>query len=352
MNGGKPSDKEAASPAAAPVPPTAQASQKLGLGGRISLRQRLRPWPAAIPPDLKKENCMNDRTGFGVPDLDSLIPEVKFSRRGFLLSSAATGFALSAGPSIAQTAIITPADGLDVGAAQIPVAGGNLPVYFASPKKAGKYPAVIVIPEIFGLHEYQRDICRRLAKLGYYAITLDPYFRSGDLSKISDIKEVLGKANALDDKVMLADLDALVAFIGNQPKVNIKKLGITGMCRGGRTVWMYVAHSKKIKAGVAWYGGLNPTPPAMPQTPVDVADQLNAPVLGLYGGADQGIPLADVERMRAGLKAFGKDKQSIIHVYPDTPHAFHADYRPSYRKAAADDGWKRMLAWFKKNGVA
>ena len=299
---------------------------------------------------------MNDRadsiTGFNNPDMDSLITEVKFTRRSFIASSIATGFALSAGPAVAQTAIITAADGLEIGGAQIPVAGGNIPTYFAAPKKAGKYATILVVPEIFGMHEYQRDICRRLAKAGYYAITMDPFFRSGDLSKIADIKEVIGKANALEDKIMLADLDAVVAFLGKQPKVNAKKLGITGMCRGGRTVWMYAAHSKQVKAGVSWYGGLNPMPPAMPLTPMDVADQLNAPVLGLYGGADSGIPQTMVDRMNAGLLAFGKDKQSMIHVYPDMPHAFHADYRPSYRKEAAEDGWKRMLAWFKKHGVA
>ena len=299
---------------------------------------------------------MNDRadsiTGFNNPDMDSLITEVKFTRRSFIASSIATGFALSAGPAVAQTAIITAADGLETGSAQIPVAGGNIPTYFAAPKKAGKCATILVIPEIFGMHEYQRDICRRLAKAGYYAITMDPFFRSGDLSKIADITEDIGKANSLEDKVMLADLDAVVAFLGKQPKVNAKKLGITGMCRGGRTVWMYAAHSKQVKAGVSWYGGLNPMPPAMPLTPMDVADQLTAPVLGLYGGADSGIPQTMVDRMNAGLLAFGKDKQSMIHVYPDMPHAFHADYRPSYRKEAAEDGWKRMLAWFKKHGVA
>ncbi len=295
---------------------------------------------------------MNDRAKFDDPHLESLLPKVPFTRRGFIASSLATSFALAAGPVVAQTAIITPADGLDVGAAQVPVSGGGLPVYFAAPRKAGKYATVIVIPEVFGMHEYQRDICRRLAKAGYYAITLDPFFRIGDLSKIADIKEVIGKANTLADEQMFSDLDALVAFVENQPKANTKKLGITGMCRGGRTVWMYTAHNSKIKAGVSWYGGLNPNPPAQPLTPIDVADKLNAPVLGLYGGADQGIPLDAVERLRAALFAFGKDKESMIHVYEGMPHAFHADYRPSYRKEAADDGWKRMLAWFKKNGVA
>ena len=296
---------------------------------------------------------MNDRAKFVDPHMESLLPEVKFSRRGFLASAAAaTGYALGAGPVMAQTAIKTPADGLSVAEVKIPVAGGEMPGYTAAPKKAGKFPVVIVIPEIFGMHEYQKDICRRLAKAGYFAITLDPYFRIGDLSKISEFKEVLAKANSLADTQMLADLDALVAFVEKQGKANAKRLGITGMCRGGRTVWMYTAHSKKIKAGVSWYGGLNPTLPAQPLTPLDIADQLNAPVLGLYGGADQGIPIVMVERMRAALFAFGKDKQSPIHVYPDMPHAFHADYRPSYRKQAAEDGWKRMLAWFRKHGVA
>src|SRR5258706_2133936 len=207
---------------------------------------------------------MNDRTKFDDPHLESLLPKVPFTRRGFIATSLASGFALAAGPVAAQTAIITPADGLDVGAAQIPVSGGSLPVYFASPKKAGKYATVLVIPEVFGMHEYQRDICRRLAKTGYYAITLDPFFRIGDLSKIADIKEVVGKANTLADTQMLADLDALVAFVENQPKANTKKLGITGMCRGGRTVWMYNAHSNKIKAGVFSY--CRPQPQHPPHT--------------------------------------------------------------------------------------
>jgi carboxymethylenebutenolidase len=295
---------------------------------------------------------MNDRAKFSDPHLESLLPEVKFSRRGFIASSVATGFALSAGPLMAQTAINTPATGLDSGMIEFTVSGGKMPGYMAAPKKAGKYPTVIVVPEIFGMHEYQKDICRRLAKAGYMGVTLDPYFRLGDLSKISDIKEVVGKANSLTDTQMLSDLDGVVSFIEKHPKANAKNLGITGMCRGGRTTWMYTAHSKKIKAGVAWYGGLNAMPPAMPLTPIDVADKLNAPVLGLYGGADAGIPMDAVERMNASLLAFGKNKESMIHVYPDMPHAFHADYRPSYRKEAADDGWKRMLAWFKKHGVA
>ena len=296
---------------------------------------------------------LEDKKTFDDPHMESLLPKVKFSRRGFLATAASTaGYTLAAGPVMAQTAIITPADGLDVKDIKIPVSGGDMPGYMAAPKAGGKRATVIVIPEVFGMHEYQKDICRRLAKVGYVGVTLDPFFRSGDLSKLSDFKQVISAANQLKDEVMLADLDALVAMLEKQPKVNAKKLGITGMCRGGRTVWMYVAHSKKIKAGVSWYGGLNPTPPAMPLSPIDVTDKLNATVLGLYAGEDGGIPQNMVDRLQAGLLAFGKDKESPIHVYPKVPHAFHADYRPSYRKAEAEDGWKRMLAWFKKHGVA
>ena len=148
----------------------------------------------------------------------------------------------------------------------------------------------------------------------------------------------------------LSDLDSLVAWVEKQKKANAKKLGIAGMCRGGRTTWMFASHNPKVKAAVSWYGGLNANPPAQAKTPIDVADTLHAPVLGLYGGADQGIPLDHVERLRGAIRAF--EKSSVIHVYDGMPHGFHADYRPSYRKDAAEDGWKRMLAWFKKNGVA
>jgi len=295
---------------------------------------------------------MNVRSKFDQPDLESLVPAVPFSRRGFLVSSAATGFAIAAGPIMAQQAIKTSTDGLTVADVKIPVSGGDMPAYTAAPKKAGKFPVIIVIPEVFGLHEYQKDICRRLAKAGYYAISADPFFRSGDLSKVADVKQVVATANQLTDQQAFADLDALVAWVGKQPNANVSKLGITGMCRGGRMVWMYTAHNPKIKAGVAWYGHFSPAPPGITTTPLDITDKLNAPVLGLYGGADGGIPLNLVERMRAGLTAFGKDKDSIIIVYPDTGHAFHADYRNTYRKEAAQDGWKRMLAWFKKHGVA
>lgn len=294
---------------------------------------------------------MTDRSRFDQPELDSLFPVVPFSRRGFLVSSAATGFALAAGPLMAQQAIKTPTDGLVVADVMIPVAGGQMPAYTAAPKKPGKFPVVIVIPEVFGMHEYQKDIVRRLAKAGYFAISLDPFFRSGDLSKVADTKQVIAAANSLTDQQAFADLDALVAWVGKQPNANVNRLGITGMCRGGRMVWMYTAHNPKIKAAVAWYGHFTPSPPGLTATPLDITDKLNAPVLGLYGGADASIPVQHVERMRAGLLAFGKDKDSVIHIYSDAGHAFHADYRNTYRKEAAEDGWKRMLAWFKKHGV-
>jgi carboxymethylenebutenolidase len=280
-------------------------------------------------------------------NLNSLVPDVQVDRRGFVAACLAAGFAVTAEPLLAQ-AIKTPMDGLDGGDAKI----GDIPIYYAVPKGKGKRPVVLVVGEIWGNHEHIKDVVRRLAKAGYFAVANEPYFRIGELWKMTEIKEVLAGANKLTDEQAFADLDAVVAWAGKNPRANVSKLGITGFCRGGRMVWMYTAHNKKVDAGVSWYGGLNPAPPAQTQTPMDVADKIDRPVLGLYGGADQGIPLERVEMMRAGLKAFGNDKKSQIHVYEGMPHAFNADYRPSYRKEAADDGWKRMLAWFKKNGVA
>jgi carboxymethylenebutenolidase len=272
---------------------------------------------------------------------------VQVDRRGFVAACIAAGFAVTAEPLLAQ-AIKTPMDGLDGGDAKV----GDIPIYWAVPKGKGKRPVILVIPEIWGLHEYQKDICRRLAKAGYFGVSLDPTFRIGDLKTVTDIKQSIAMANQLTDQQAFADLDAVVAWAEKHARANAGKLGITGMCRGGRMVWMYTAHNKKIDAGVAWYGSLMPIPPAMPTGPLDVTDKIDRPVLGLYGGADQGIPQDHVERLRAGLHAFGNDKKSTIHVYEGMPHAFHADYRPSYRKEAAEDGWKRMLAWFKKHGVA
>ncbi len=296
----------------------------------------------------------HDQTTFADPHLESLLPAVMSGRRGFIAAATSVvGFALAAGPVNAQSVIRTSADGLEAKDLTLPVNGGSLPVYMAAPAKPGKYPVVIVIPEIFGMHEYQKDICRRLAQLGYVGVSLDPFFRSGDLTKLTNIGEVVGAANKLADPVMLADLDALVAFIETQPKANARKIGVTGMCRGGRSVWMFAAHNPKVKAGVSWYGGLNPVPVTMPKTPHDVAAGLHAPVLGLYAGADSGIPVAEVARLQEVLKAGNKNaKASRFILYPNVPHAFHADYRPSYRKEAAEAGWQEMLTWFKANGVA
>ena len=299
------------------------------------------------------QHVPNESAPFADPHLASLLPATQSNRRGFLAAASTAGFALAAGPVNAQSVIHTSADGLDAGDLTVQVGTNKMPAYMAAPAKAGKYPVVIVVPEIFGMHEYQKDICRRLAKLGYVGITLDPFFRLGDLSKISNTGEVVGLANQLADTQMLADLDALVTFVSKQPKANAKKIGITGMCRGGRTVWMFAAHNPAIKAGVSWYGGLNPVPVSMPQTPHDVAARLHAPVLGLYGGADNGIPVSEVARLQEVLKAGNKNAQASRFVlYPGVGHAFHADYRPSYRKEAAEDGWQKMLAWFKANGVA
>jgi carboxymethylenebutenolidase len=280
-------------------------------------------------------------------NLNSLLPDVQVDRRGFVAACVAAGFAITAEPILAQ-AIKTSMDGLDGGDVKI----GDIPAYYAVPKGKGKRPVILVVPEIWGNHEHIKDVVRRVAKAGYFAVANEPYFRIGDLTKLENIKEVIAGANKLSDQQAFEDLDAVVAWASKNARANTDKLGITGFCRGGRMVWMYTAHNKKVDAGVAWYGSLMPIPPAMPTGPLDVTDKIDRPVLGLYGSADQGIPMDHVERLRAGLKAFGNDAKSTIHVYEGMPHAFNADYRPSYRKEAADDGWKRMLAWFKKNGVA
>jgi carboxymethylenebutenolidase len=272
---------------------------------------------------------------------------VQVDRRGFIAAAIAAGFAVSANPVLGQ-AIKTPMDGLEGGDVKI----GEIPAYYAVPAKGGRRAVVMVVPEVWGLHEYIRDTVRRLGKAGYFAISNDPYYRSGELWKMPEMKQVMAEVAKLDDATAFKDLDATLAWTEKHKRANASKLGITGFCIGGRMVWMYTAHQKKIDAGVAWYGGLAPRPPALPQTPIDVTDKIDRPVLGLYGGADQGIPLEQIERLRAGLKAFGNDEKSQIHVYEGMPHGFHADFRPTYRKEAAEDGWKRMLAWFKKHGVA
>lgn len=284
-------------------------------------------------------------------DLLSLLPKVEFNRREFVVTTLAAGFALSVQPVSAET-ITTDAQGLEAGEVKVPVAEGTIPAYRAMPAGAGPFPVVLVIQEIFGVHEHIKDICRRFAKLGYYAIAPELYARQGDVSKITNMQEIFSKVvSKVPDAQVMSDLDATVAFAKATGKADVARLGITGFCWGGRIVWLYAAHNPGLKAGVAWYGRLvGQSTELQPKYPVDLAGSLKAPVLGLYGEADQGIPVASVEKMRQALKEAGKTAEIVL--YPDTPHAFHADYRPSYRKTQAEDGWKRCLEWFKKYGVA
>jgi carboxymethylenebutenolidase len=275
-----------------------------------------------------------------------LSDDVPVTRRNLIANS----FAASVRPVAAET-ITTDTAGLDAGDVAIPVKDGTIPGYRAVPKGGSKLPLVLVVQEIFGVHEHIKDVCRRLAKLGYLAIAPELYHRQGDVSKLESIDEIRLIVAKVPDAQVLADLDAAVAWAAANGAADMARLGITGFCWGGRITWLYAAHNPRLKAGVAWYGRLVGDKTALqPRYPVDVAADLKAPVLGLYGGADQGIPLDTVEHMRAALPSAKVPAE--IHVYPDTPHAFYADYRPSYRKGPADDGWKQMLAWFRKYGVA
>ncbi len=275
-----------------------------------------------------------------------------FTRRKFIIvSTLAAGFALAVHPISAQV-ITTDTKGLVAGEVKIPVNDGEIPAYRAMPATGENFPVVLVVQEIFGVHEHMQDICRRFAKLGYLAIAPEMFARQGDVSQMTDIQEIISKVvSKVPDAQVMSDLDATVAWAEKSSKGNIDKLGITGFCWGGRIVWLYSAYNPKVKAGVAWYGRLiSNTTPLTPKHPVDIAGELKVPVLGLYGGSDDGIPNNTVEQMRQALKA-GNSGSEIV-LYPDTPHGFYADYRPSYRKQQAEDAWKRLEAWFKKNGVA
>jgi carboxymethylenebutenolidase len=273
-----------------------------------------------------------------------------FSRRGFMTASAATaaGYTLLAGP-VRADAIKTDTTGLDAGSATVKVADGEMPLYFARPANAANPPVILVAMEIFGLHEYIRDVVRRWAKQGAFAVAPDYYFRKGDLTKITEIKDLFPIVNTKPDTELFSDLDATVAW-AKEKGGDTGRLGIMGFCRGGRTVWLYSTHNAGLKAGVAFYGSLNDQhSDAMPKNALDLAAEVKEPVLGLYGEADQGIPVAQVEEMKAKLKAAGKTAE--FKIYPGAPHGFHADYRASYRKEAAEDAWKEATAWFKKYGV-
>lgn len=288
-------------------------------------------------------------------DFDSLFPARQLSRREFVVSALGAGFALSVQPIQAQTAISTDSSGLTAGELRIPTAdGGEMPAYRAQPASGSGWPVILVVQEIFGVHEYIGDVCRRLAKVGYLAIAPELFARQGDPRQYATVPELIEKlVSRVPDAQVLADLDACVAWAGGHGG-NTARLGITGFCWGGRITWLYAAHNPQLGAGVAWYGRLvGQANELTPKQPIDVAGKLYAPVLGLYGGTDQGIPLDTVNRMREALAeaVSPASRASTIHVYAQAPHAFHADYRPSYRKDEAEDGWRRMVAWFRQHGV-
>ncbi|MEI2582691.1 dienelactone hydrolase family protein [Scytonema sp. PRP1] len=274
----------------------------------------------------------------------------EITRRKFIATATlATGFALAVQPIYAQV-ITTDAKGLVAGAVKIPVKDGEIPAYRAMPATGKNFPIVLVIQEIFGVHEHIQDVCRRFAKLGYVAIAPELFVRQGDVSKLSSVDEIRQVVAKVPDAQVLSDLDATTEWAVKSAQGNAGKLGITGFCWGGRITWLYSAHNPKVKAGVAWYGRLvGDATELTPKHPVDIASTLKVPILGLYGGQDTGIPLDTVEQMRSRL-ASSSSKSEII-VYPDAPHAFFADYRPSYREKEALDGWQRLQAWFKRHGV-
>jgi carboxymethylenebutenolidase len=284
----------------------------------------------------------------------SLAPGSDFNRRDFVRLGVGSGFAAAVLPVVAQTEIRTDMGGLTAGEVTIPVGDFKMPAYRAMPTGKAPAPVVLVISEIFGVHEHIADVARRFAKQGYMAIAPELFVRQGDAGAYGEIAKLMAEVIAkVPDSQVMGDLDATVAWAKAQG-ADTDRLGITGFCWGGRITWLYSAHNPALKAGVAWYGRLVGAASATsPTQPVDVAGRLAAPVLGLYGGQDAGIPLDTVDKMRGALAAGSMAaKKSTFHVYPEAPHAFHADYRPSFRKDAAEDGWQRCLAWFKAHGVA
>jgi carboxymethylenebutenolidase len=284
-------------------------------------------------------------------DIKSLLPETgPENRRNFLVTKLAVGFAMAVRPVSAQT-ITTDANGLTAGEVMIPVADGQIPAYRACPSKGRNFPIVLVVQEIFGVHEHIKDLCRRLGKAGYCAVAPALYARQGDVSKIENIQDILTKVvSKVPDSQVMSDLDAAATWAAKNSRGSADHLAITGFCWGGRIAWLYAAHNPKLKAGAAWYGRIEGDRNEMtPKNPIDYAGALKAPVIGFYGAKDTGIPQESVERMRTALRVV--DDKSEINVYPQAEHGFNADYRPSYNKEAAQDAWRKMLAWFKKNGV-
>jgi carboxymethylenebutenolidase len=324
-------------------------------GSRIPAIERLQAGStAANPPFSPSENRMSIQNDLP-SDVVGLTKVAPLSRRGFMTASAATaaGYTLAAGPVRAEV-ITTDTSGLNAGNAKVKVSDGEMPVYYAKPANAQNPPVILVAMEIFGLHEYIKDVTRRLAKLGALAVAPDYYFRKGvDLTKLTEaeIPKLMPIVNAKPDAELISDLNAVVEWAKTQGG-DAGRLGILGFCRGGRNVWIYCANNGNVKAGVAFYGSLVDPPgqkSIWPRSPTELAPEMKAPVLGLYGEADQGIPVAQVEAMKAALQAAGKKAE--FKIYPSAPHGFHADYRPSYRKDAADDAWNQMTAWFKANKV-
>ena len=286
-------------------------------------------------------------------DFDGLIPSRDFNRRDFVRTSVGSGFAAAVLPVMAQTVVKTDTLGLIAGEVSIPVGDFKMPAYRAAPANRANAPVVLVISEIFGVHEHIADVTRRFAKAGYYAVAPELFDRQGDASSYGEIAKLMAEViSKVPDAQVMGDLDATVAWAKAQG-AGVDRTAITGFCWGGRITWLYAAHNPSVKAGVAWYGRLVGTASALtPAHPVDLAARLSAPVLGLYGGQDGGIPLDTVDKMKIALASgSAAAKKSEFMVYPDAPHAFHADYRPSFRKEAAEDGWKRCLAWFKAQGV-
>jgi carboxymethylenebutenolidase len=291
-------------------------------------------------------------------DTEALLPgtstENGATRRTALKAALGVGYAASVLPVMAQTVVKTPADGLTVGEVMVDVNGYKMPAYRAAPAGKTGLPVVLVLSEVFGVHEYIADTARRFAKAGYLAIAPELFVRQGDAQSYGEIAKLMSEVvSKVPDAQVLGDLDATVKWAAANGG-DTSKLGITGFCWGGRQVWLYTAHNPAVKAGVAWYGRLvGAVTELNPKQPLDVAARLNGPVLGLYGGADTGIPLDTVDKMKTALAAGNAAaKASTFVVYPEAPHAFHADYRPSFRKEPAEDGWKRALAWFKQHGVA
>src|SRR5437867_429421 len=288
-------------------------------------------------------------SGGGAEQVRGSIHMTEVTRRGFMMTTLAVGFALAVRPVSAET-IVTDAEGLTAGEVKIPTGDGSIPAYRAMPSQGRSFPVVVVVQEVFGVHEHIKDICRRLARLGYLAVAPELYARQGDVSKLSEVNDIVTKVvSKVPDAQVMADLDATVAWTKSSGNGNIEKLGVTGFCWGGRSVCLYAAHNPRVKAGVAWYGRLVGKPSDLqPKHPIDVAASLKVPVLGLYGGDDQGIPLDTAEQLRPALNAVGSPSE--IGVFPNTPHGFHADYRASYWKARAGDGVSALAVRFEAHG--